>query len=81
MGGGGGGGGGGGIVGLSGTEGGRARLTFFAEEGVFFKTSECSRFCIKMKTRGVFHKARIRVSWLTSHCCTDFRLLHGLLPP
>ena len=48
MGGGGGGGGGGeGIVGLSGTEGVRTRLTYFAEEGVFFKTSECPRFCIK----------------------------------
>ena len=27
--------------------GGRTRLTYFAEEGVFFKTSECPRFCIK----------------------------------
>ena len=34
-------------MGLSGTEGGRTRLTYFAEEGVFFKTSECPRFCIK----------------------------------
>ena len=35
--------------GQSGTEGGggRTRVTYFAEEGVFFKTSECSRFCIK----------------------------------
>ena len=28
----------------SGTEGGRTRLTYFAEEGVFFKTSACLRF-------------------------------------
>ena len=32
-------------MGLS--EGGRTRLAYFAEEGVFFKTSECPRFCIK----------------------------------
>ena len=30
--------------GHSGTEGGRARVTYFAEEGVFFKTSACPRF-------------------------------------
>ena len=35
-------------MGLSGTcRGGRTRLTYFAEEGVFFKTSECPRFWIK----------------------------------
>ena len=39
------GGGGGGW--LSGTEGGLTRLTYFAEEGVFSKTSECPRFCIR----------------------------------
>ena len=27
--------------------GGRTGLTYFAEEGVFFKTSECPQFCIK----------------------------------
>ena len=27
------------------TEGGRTRVTYFAEEGVFFKTSACPRFC------------------------------------
>ena len=31
--------------GHSGTEGGRTRVTYFAEEGVFFKTSACPRFC------------------------------------
>ena len=31
--------------GHSGTEGGRTRVTYFAEEGVFFKTSACQRFC------------------------------------
>ena len=34
----------------SGTEGGRTRVTCFAEEGVFFKTSACPRFCKKMGT-------------------------------
>ena len=40
-----GGGGGGGGRGHSGTEGGRTRITYFAEEGVFIKTSACQRFC------------------------------------
>ena len=41
---GGGGGGGGGLH--SGTEGGgRTLVTYFAEEGAFFKTSACPRFC------------------------------------
>ena len=40
-----GGGGGGGGGGHSGTEGGRTFVTYFAEEGVFFKTSACPRFC------------------------------------
>ena len=31
--------------GHSGTEGGRTFVTYFAEEGVFFKTSACPRFC------------------------------------
>ena len=31
--------------GHSGTEGGRTSVTYFAEEGVFFKTSVCPRFC------------------------------------
>ena len=31
--------------GHSDTEGGRTRVTYFAEEGVFFKTSACPRFC------------------------------------
>ena len=31
--------------GHSGTEGGRTCVTYFAEEGVFFKTSACPRFC------------------------------------
>ena len=35
----------GGGGGHSGTEGGRTRVTYFAEEGVFLKTSACSRFC------------------------------------
>ena len=35
----------GGGGGHSGTEGGRTRVTYFAEEGVFFKTSACPRFC------------------------------------
>ena len=39
----GGGGGGGGGGGHSGTEGGRTRVTYFAEEGVFLKTSACPR--------------------------------------
>ena len=30
--------------GHSGTEGGRTRVTYFAKEGVFFKTSACPRF-------------------------------------
>ena len=34
-------------MGLSGTEGGRTRLTYFAEEGVFFKTSECHAILYK----------------------------------
>ena len=38
-------GGGGGGGRNSGTEGGRTRVTYFAEEGVFFKTSACPRFC------------------------------------
>ena len=29
---------------LSGTEGSRIRVTYFKEEGVFFKTSACPRF-------------------------------------
>ena len=33
--------------GHSGTEGGRTRATYFAEEGVFFRTSACPRFCIR----------------------------------
>ena len=37
--------GGGGGGGHSGTEGGRTLVTYFAEEGVFFKTSACPRFC------------------------------------
>ena len=45
------GGGGGGGGGHSGTEGGRTLVTYFAEEGVFFKTSACPRFC---KRRGTF---------------------------
>ena len=44
-------GGGGGGEGLSGTEGGRTPVTYFAEEGVFFKTSACQRFC---KSRVLF---------------------------
>ena len=43
----GGGGGGGGYCGALMYRGGRTHLTYFAEEGVFFKTSECPRFCIK----------------------------------
>ena len=31
--------------GHSGTQGGRTRVTYFAEEGVSFKTSACPRFC------------------------------------
>ena len=31
--------------GHSGSEGGRTRVTFFAEEGMFLKTSACPRFC------------------------------------
>ena len=31
--------------GLLGTEGRRTRVMYFAEEGVFFKTSACPRFC------------------------------------
>ena len=45
-----GGGGGGGGVGYFGAlryRGGHICLTYFAEEGVLFKTSECPRFCIK----------------------------------
>ena len=38
-------GGGGGGGGHSGTEGGCTCVTYFAEEGVFFKTSACPRFC------------------------------------
>ena len=38
-------GGGGGGGGHSGTDGGRTRVTYFAEEGVFFNTSACPRFC------------------------------------
>ena len=41
--GGGGGGGGGGVH--SAREGGLSRVTYFAEEGVLFKTSTCPRFC------------------------------------
>ena len=37
-------GGGGGGGGHSGSEGGRTRVTYFVEEGVFFKTSACPRF-------------------------------------
>ena len=37
--------------GHSDTEGGRTRVTHFAEEGVFFKTSACPRFC---KGRALF---------------------------
>ena len=44
---GGGGGGGGGYCGALRYRGGRTLLTYFAEEGVFFKNSECPRFCIK----------------------------------
>ena len=40
---------GGGGGGHSGAEGGRTCVTYFAEEGVFFKTSACPRFC---KPRG-----------------------------
>ena len=32
----------------SGPEGGRTCVTYFAEEGVFFKTSACPRFCKRM---------------------------------
>ena len=32
------------MPGLSGTEGGRTRVTYFAEKVVFFKTSACPRF-------------------------------------
>ena len=46
----GGGGGGGGGGGHSGTEGDRSRVTYFAEEGVFFKTSACPRFSKKKGT-------------------------------
>ena len=35
----------GGGGGHSGTEGGRTFVTYFAKEGVFFKTSACPRFC------------------------------------
>ena len=31
--------------GHSGTEGGRTCVTYFAEEGIFLKTSACPRFC------------------------------------
>ena len=41
----GGGGGGGGALRYLDTEGGRTRVTYFVEEGVFFKTSACPRFC------------------------------------
>ena len=37
--------GGGGGGGHPGIEGGRTHVTYFVEEGVFFKTSACPRFC------------------------------------
>ena len=44
----------------SGPGGGRTLVTYFAEEGVFFKTSACPRFCkrrvlfcTKVRSRGV----------------------------
>ena len=46
--------------GHSGIEGGRTRVTYFAEEGVFFKTSACPRFfkrrvlfCTQIRRMGV----------------------------
>ena len=35
----------GGCTQLQGGGGGRSRVTYFAEDGVFFKTSACPRFC------------------------------------